>query len=119
MVNGYGSREKPKLAPKMVHHVLRQDEYPMDVGQTGEDISDAKPLAVSSGALLVANPKRTTVRLDICFYQPKKKERKKKRNQTLITEFVHSLVPLATHKLSFLCHVLLASFNCLFSVFET
>ncbi|KAJ6754857.1 SINGLE MYB HISTONE 4 [Salix purpurea] len=64
MVNGYGSREKPKLAPKMVHHVLRQDEYPMAVGQTGEDISDAKPLAVSSGALLVANPKRTTVRLD-------------------------------------------------------
>ncbi|KAH8519786.1 hypothetical protein H0E87_001284 [Populus deltoides] len=64
MVNGYGSREKPKLAPKMVHHVLRQDENPMAVGQTDEDISDAKPLAVSSGALLVANPKRTTVRLD-------------------------------------------------------
>ncbi|KAJ6965005.1 telomere repeat-binding factor 1 isoform X2 [Populus alba x Populus x berolinensis] len=64
MVNGYGSREKPKLAPKMVHHVLRQDENPMAGGQTDEDISDAKPLAVSSGALLVVNPKRTTVRLD-------------------------------------------------------
>jgi len=79
MVNGYGSREKPKLAPKMLHHVLRQDENPMAVGQTDEDISDAKPLAVSSGALLVANPKRTTVRLDFFLSAKKEKEKKKKK----------------------------------------
>ncbi|KAG6762588.1 hypothetical protein POTOM_033098 [Populus tomentosa] len=64
MVNGYGSREKPKLAPKRVHHVHRQDENLMSVVQSDEDIPDAKPLPVSSAALPVVNPKRTTVRLD-------------------------------------------------------
>ncbi|CAK7330185.1 unnamed protein product [Dovyalis caffra] len=67
MVNGYGSREKPKLAPKRVHHAHRQDENPLAVGtvvQSDEDIPDAKPLQVCSAALPVANPKRTTVRLD-------------------------------------------------------
>ena len=71
MVNGYGSREKPKLAPKRVHHVHRQDENLMSVAQSDEDIPDAKPLPVSSAALPVVNPKRTTVRLDI-FYNQKK-----------------------------------------------
>jgi len=86
MVNGYGSREKPKLAPKRVHHVHRQDENLMSVGtvvQSDEDIPDAKPLPVSSAGLPVVNPKRTTVRLDIFYNQ------KKKRNQTLITKFTY------------------------------
>jgi hypothetical protein len=96
MVNGYGSREKPKLAPKMVHHVLRQDENPMAVDQTDEDISDAKPLAVSSGALLVANPKRTTVRLNI-FLSAKKEKEKKEETKHLSLNSCILLYSLATH----------------------
>ncbi|KAJ6716470.1 TELOMERE REPEAT-BINDING FACTOR 1 [Salix koriyanagi] len=67
MVNGYGSREKPKLAPKRAHHIHRQDENPMafvNLGQSDEDIPDAKPLPVSGAVMPVVNPKRTTVRLD-------------------------------------------------------
>lgn len=68
MVNGYGSREKPKLAPKRAHHIHRQDENPMafvNLGQSDEDIPDAKPLPVSGAVMPVVNPKRTTVRLDL------------------------------------------------------
>ncbi|KAB5541231.1 hypothetical protein DKX38_014205 [Salix brachista] len=67
MVNGYGSREKPKLAPKRAHHIHRQDENPMafvNLGQSDEDIPDAKPLPVSGAVMPAVNPKRTTVRLD-------------------------------------------------------
>lgn len=68
MANGWGSREKARLAVKRVPQVPKQDENSMSlssVGPSDEEIVDAKPLAVSNDMLQVASSKRSIVRLDI------------------------------------------------------
>lgn len=66
MANGWGSREKARLALKRMQQVPKQGENPMalaNVVQSDEDIVDAKPLAVSSGSQ-AGGSKRSMIRLD-------------------------------------------------------
>uniref|UniRef100_A0A5B7ANX7 MYB transcription factor n=1 Tax=Davidia involucrata TaxID=16924 RepID=A0A5B7ANX7_DAVIN len=67
MANGWGSREKARLALKRMQPVNKQDENSMalnTVVQSDEEIVDAKPLAVSSGSPQTGVPKRSIIRLD-------------------------------------------------------
>ncbi|KAA8536282.1 hypothetical protein F0562_028760 [Nyssa sinensis] len=67
MANGWGSREKARLALKRMQHVPKQDENSMalsTVVQSDEEIVDAKSLAVSSGSPRIGVPKRSIIRLD-------------------------------------------------------
>ncbi|XP_059653020.1 telomere repeat-binding factor 1-like [Cornus florida] len=67
MANGWGSREKARLALKRLHQAPKQEENHMaltKVVQSDEEIVDAKPLAVSSGSPQIGGPKRSIVRLD-------------------------------------------------------
>ncbi|XP_057466095.1 telomere repeat-binding factor 1-like [Actinidia eriantha] len=67
MANGWGSREKARLALKRMQPIFKQDENPMalsNVGQSDEEIDDAKPLAVSTGSPQIGVPKRSMIRLD-------------------------------------------------------
>ncbi|GFZ16887.1 telomere repeat binding factor 1 [Actinidia rufa] len=68
MANGWGSREKARLALKRMQPISKQDENPMalsNIGQSDEEIVDAKPLAVSTGSPQIGVPKRSMIRLDI------------------------------------------------------
>lgn len=72
MTNGWGSREKSRVAVKRTPHVPKLDDNPLALSIPGvdsedEDIVDAKPLAVASGTPLqiAAAPKRNIVRLDL------------------------------------------------------
>ena len=68
MANGWGSREKARLALKRMQPISKQDENSMahsPVGQSDEEIVDAKPLAVSAGSPQIGVPKRSMIRLDI------------------------------------------------------
>lgn len=73
MTNGWGSREKSRLAVKRIPHVPKSEESPLALGATvgqsdEEEIVDAKPLAVTGGMpQIAAAPKRSIVRLDIDF----------------------------------------------------
>uniref|UniRef100_A0A2P2L8N8 MYB transcription factor n=1 Tax=Rhizophora mucronata TaxID=61149 RepID=A0A2P2L8N8_RHIMU len=67
MANGWGSRDKSKLAVKRVHHAAKADENPLAItpaGQSDEDAADVKPLTVSNATIQITGPKKTTVRLD-------------------------------------------------------
>ncbi|KAJ8769072.1 hypothetical protein K2173_024068 [Erythroxylum novogranatense] len=67
MTNGFGSRDKSKLAVKRMPHVLKGDENPLTpttVVQSDEDVVDAKPLAVSNNKMPVSGTKKSTVRLE-------------------------------------------------------
>lgn len=72
MANGWGSRDKARLAVKRVPQVPKQDENSMShssVGPSDEEIVDAKPLAVSNDMLQVASSKRSIVRLDNLIFE--------------------------------------------------
>ncbi|KAK9286867.1 hypothetical protein L1049_015273 [Liquidambar formosana] len=67
MANGWGSREKARLALKRMHQIPKQDENSLAIStvvQSDEEIVDAKPLAVSSVTTQVSGPKRSIIRLD-------------------------------------------------------
>ncbi|CAL5434150.1 unnamed protein product [Camellia sinensis] len=67
MANGWGSREKARLALKRMRPAPKEDENAMalsTVVQSDEEIVDAKPLAVSSGSPQIGAPKRSIIRLD-------------------------------------------------------
>ncbi|KAM7474752.1 hypothetical protein LguiB_021995 [Lonicera macranthoides] len=68
MANGWGSREKARLALKRIHHQApKNDDNPMalaTVVQSDEEIVDAKPLAVSGGSPQMGGSKRSIIRLD-------------------------------------------------------
>lgn len=68
MANGWGSREKARLAVKRVPQLPRQDDNSMSFGtviQSDEEMADAKPLEGSNDVLQATIPKRSIVRLDI------------------------------------------------------
>ncbi|KAL7236432.1 hypothetical protein ACSBR1_019668 [Camellia fascicularis] len=67
MANGWGSREKARLALKRMQPAPKQDENAMAPStsvESDEEIDDVKPLAVSSGSLQIGVPKRSIIRLD-------------------------------------------------------
>ncbi|KAL5788058.1 hypothetical protein ACOSP7_005007 [Xanthoceras sorbifolium] len=70
MTNGWGSREKSRLAVKRTPHVPKLDDNSLSLSNAGiesdeEEIMDVKPLTVSGGMLqIAAAPKRNIVRLD-------------------------------------------------------
>ncbi|THG14555.1 hypothetical protein TEA_002587 [Camellia sinensis var. sinensis] len=67
MANGWGSREKARLALKRMQPAPKQDENPMAPStsvESDEEIDDVKRLAVSSGSLQIGVPKRSIIRLD-------------------------------------------------------
>ncbi|KAK2992997.1 hypothetical protein RJ640_004509 [Escallonia rubra] len=72
MANGWGSREKARLALKRMQHAPRQDENamapPTNVAESDEEIVDAKPLAVSTGYPQIGSSKRSIIRLDMEQY---------------------------------------------------
>ncbi|MED6122839.1 hypothetical protein PIB30_043684 [Stylosanthes scabra] len=69
MANGWSSREKSRLSIRRVHQAPKHDENSLATSppiQSDEDISDVKPLQVSSSRDVVpfSGPKRSIVRLD-------------------------------------------------------
>lgn len=66
MTNGWGSREKSRLAIKRLPHIPKLDDNAMALSSSGgddEDIVDAKPPALSTGIpQIAAAPKRSIVR---------------------------------------------------------
>ncbi|XP_010263289.1 PREDICTED: telomere repeat-binding factor 1-like [Nelumbo nucifera] len=66
--NGWGSREKARLALKRSQQIPKYDDNPMalsTVVRSDEEIVDVKPLAISGGALQIDGPKRSILsRLD-------------------------------------------------------
>ncbi|CAK9186654.1 unnamed protein product [Ilex paraguariensis] len=67
MANGWGSRERARLALKRMQQVPKQEENPMatiPVSQSDEETVDAKPLAVSAGSPPINVAKRSSMRLD-------------------------------------------------------
>ncbi|XP_072988881.1 single myb histone 6-like [Typha latifolia] len=66
--NGFGSREKGRIAFKKSRQIFNHDDNPMAFGQVVADIDDetvdAKPLAISSEPLHTTSPKRSVSRLD-------------------------------------------------------
>lgn len=69
--NGWGSREKARLALKRSQQIPKHDDNPMALSTVvenfEEEIVDAKPLAMSSnGALQLPGPKRSISRLESC-----------------------------------------------------
>ncbi|KAJ4848175.1 Telomere repeat-binding factor 1 [Turnera subulata] len=67
MANGWGSREKPKVSVKRVHHVPRHEDNSLAVTavpQSDEEMVDVKPLAFTSIPAPVTVPKRSNPRLD-------------------------------------------------------
>lgn len=71
MSNGWGSRDKSRLAVKRIPHIAKSEENSLALSSTivqsdEEEIVDAKPLAVSGATpQIAAAPKRSIVRLDI------------------------------------------------------
>ncbi|KAI7733885.1 hypothetical protein M8C21_013941 [Ambrosia artemisiifolia] len=63
MANGWGSREKARLALKRVQHAAR-DDNPLTGDQSDEDSGDARPLPSSSGSPHIGSSKRSMIRLD-------------------------------------------------------
>ncbi|ESR36047.1 Telomere repeat-binding factor 1 [Citrus sinensis] len=70
MSNGWGSRDKSRLAVKRIPHIAKSEENSLALSSTivqsdEEEIVDAKPLAVSGATpQIAAAPKRSIVRLD-------------------------------------------------------
>ncbi|KAF5448286.1 hypothetical protein F2P56_028839 [Juglans regia] len=72
MANGWGSRDKARLAVKRVPQVPKQDENSIalsTVVHSDEDIVDAKPLVDSNDTPKVPIPKRSIVRLDNLIFE--------------------------------------------------
>ncbi|KAI3448190.1 hypothetical protein Pfo_004855 [Paulownia fortunei] len=67
MANGWGSRERARLALKRVHPAPKLGESSMalsTISQSDEEIVDARPLAASGGSSPNDGPKRSIMRLD-------------------------------------------------------
>nr|GMD87652.1 telomere repeat-binding factor 1-like [Ipomoea batatas] len=67
MANGWGSREKSRLALKRVHRTSKQDESSLaltNVVQSEEESSEGKRVATSSGSPQNGGSKRSIIRLD-------------------------------------------------------
>ncbi|KAL2537269.1 Telomere repeat-binding factor 1 [Forsythia ovata] len=67
MANGWGSRERARLALKRMHQAPKHGESSTaltSASQSDEEIDDARPLAVSGGSSPVDGPKRSIMRLD-------------------------------------------------------
>ncbi|KAL8234670.1 hypothetical protein R6Q59_020770 [Mikania micrantha] len=66
MANGWGSREKARLALKRVQHASKDDSpLALTTGdQSDEDSGDARPLPSSSGSPQIGSSKRSMIRLD-------------------------------------------------------
>lgn len=64
MANGWGSRERARLALKRMQQAPKYDESAMvnTVAQSDEDVIDAKALATSSGSPQVGGSKRSVIR---------------------------------------------------------
>ncbi|KAK1325258.1 Telomere repeat-binding factor 1 [Acorus calamus] len=66
--NGFGSREKARIALKRSHHVPRHDDNPLalsnDVADVDDQMVDAQPIAASPEILAIAAPKKSISRLD-------------------------------------------------------
>ena len=67
--NGWGSREKARIAMKRSQHIVKHDNSPKAVSTSIEDsddeILDIKPIAVSSENIHVTGQKRSFSRLVI------------------------------------------------------
>ena len=68
--NGFGSREKARLALKRSQPTPKHDDNPVtlttEVENFDEEIVDAKPLAISNGAMQISGSKRSISRLESC-----------------------------------------------------
>ncbi|XP_068656753.1 telomere repeat-binding factor 1-like [Aristolochia californica] len=68
VANGWGSREKARLAMKRSQQIRRHDDNAMVLSTVGhnfdDEIVDAKPLAITSGTMHITAPKRSISRLD-------------------------------------------------------
>ncbi|CAH9100262.1 unnamed protein product [Cuscuta europaea] len=67
MANGWGSREKSKLALKRVHRTPKQDESSLaltNVDQSEDESSEDKQVETSSGSPRSGGTKRSVIRLD-------------------------------------------------------
>ncbi|CAH9103689.1 unnamed protein product [Cuscuta epithymum] len=68
MANGFGSREKARLALKKMHQTSKQDESPSTLAKVSphsdEDTIKVKPVATSSGSPLVGGSRKSIIRLD-------------------------------------------------------
>lgn len=71
MANGWGSREKARLALKRMPQVPKEDESSMALtpsNQSDEETADDKPHAVSSGSPLIgSSSKKSIIRLVACM----------------------------------------------------
>lgn len=70
MANGWGSREKSRLALKRMHRAPKQDESSLaltNVVQSEEESSDGKQVATSSGSPQNGGSKRSILRLNSFF----------------------------------------------------
>lgn len=66
MANGWGSREKARIALRRMQHVPTQDENQTALSsavQSDEESVDAKPLAISGDMQQFSGSKRSIVRL--------------------------------------------------------
>ncbi|KAL3515371.1 hypothetical protein ACH5RR_022273 [Cinchona calisaya] len=67
MANGWGSRERVRLALKRMNQATKQDGSPMaisNVAQSDDDDVDPRPHAISSGSPQIGDSKRSIIRLD-------------------------------------------------------
>ncbi|KAK9091114.1 hypothetical protein Sjap_024291 [Stephania japonica] len=65
IANGWGSREKARLALKKSQQILKKEENALSAAvQSDEEIADAKPLAVSDGIVPFVGNKKSISRLD-------------------------------------------------------
>ncbi|KAK9114710.1 hypothetical protein Syun_021507 [Stephania yunnanensis] len=65
IANGWGSREKARLALKRSQQMLKKEENALVAAvQSDEEIDDAKPLAASDGIVPFVGNKKTIFRLD-------------------------------------------------------
>lgn len=67
-MNGWGSRDKARIALKKSRQIPRHDENPMALSTSAADFSDneivdAKPLSMSADALQTAAPKKSEAKL--------------------------------------------------------
>lgn len=68
MANGWGSRERARLALKRMHPASKHGESSMALSalsQSDDEIADTRPHAVSGGSSPNDVPKRSIMRLDI------------------------------------------------------
>lgn len=71
-MNGWGSRDKARIALKKSRQIPRHDENPMAlstvVADFSDEIVDAKPLAISTDSLQIPAPKKPEAKLVSCIY---------------------------------------------------